>query len=172
MLFDSEMGMDRVWAFLRAFLWGGPAIAGALELCLEDGKSIRVACVNGHFHVEGNAELTYEIVLDRLGIRVGANRLGVVERVGIAEDGMERCRLRPELSGAVSEFIGEVLMSPCLGRGCEVCAPMWLIDLGLRLCMGEKVLFVEPGELWRPTVEALSRREVQAIVAIPAARAA
>jgi hypothetical protein len=40
------------------------------------------------------------------------------------------------------------------------------------LSRGEKVLYVEQGELWRSTVEMLSRREVQAIVIVPAGQLA
>jgi hypothetical protein len=85
---------------------------------------------------------------------------------------MGQFRLSPEVADAVGAVVEEVTGEVRLRRGNEICAPFWLIDLGLRLCQGEKVLYVEPGELWRSTVEMLSRREVQAIVIAPAGQLA
>jgi hypothetical protein len=82
--------------------------------------------------------------------------------------GIGRRDVGEKLAEDVASVVDEILSGHESRRWREICAPLWLIDLGLRLCIGERVVFAEPGHLWRPTVEMLARWEVQAIVVVPA----
>jgi hypothetical protein len=166
LLAQGDVETDDTTAFLKAFLWGGPAVPGALRIGLDDGREIPVAYVDGTYSGGESGELTWENLLTLLGVRVGDGRLGMVGRVEMLEEGMGRCQFSPELADGIGDVVYEVIRDHRSRRGCEICAPLWLIDLGLRLCMGEKVVIAEPRGLWRPTMEMLSRREVQAIVVV------
>jgi hypothetical protein len=142
-----------------------------MQICLGDGKTVCLRLANDTYYIE-EGELTYETLLGLLGIQLGRSRLSVVEYAENLGDGMGRCRLSSNVVDAVADLMGEVLSGSRVRCGCEVCGPLWLIDLSLRVCIGEKVLLVEPGDLWQPTVEMLSRREVQAIVVVPGGQGA
>jgi hypothetical protein len=164
---ESCLEGEDVPALLRAFLWGGSAIPGELRIGLDDGKIVDVGFVDG-VYIGGNCgEFSWESILSMLNVRVGGGREGVVQRVEMLGDGAGRCVLSPELAERVGSVADAVMGDYRTRKGCEICAPLWLIDLGLRLCMGEKVVFAQPGDLWRPTLGMLSRRDVQAIVVVP-----
>jgi hypothetical protein len=68
---------------------------------------------------------------------------------------------------AVREIIEAVTGEGVASEGEWLVGPLWLIDLSMRLAMGEIVVFVDPGERWERTVRMLSDRGLQAFVIAP-----
>jgi hypothetical protein len=134
---------------------------------LEDGRIVAFHLGDGPCIREGEV-LDRDAVLGLFSIGAAGVPTAVAERVHIMEEGMGYCVFDPELAEAVNGIVAEVIGSRRCRRGREVYAPLWLIDLSLRLLRGERPLLVEPGEQWRPVAEMLSRRDVQAIVVTPA----
>jgi hypothetical protein len=164
---DGEMVTKRVSSFLRSFLSGDPPGAGDVRVCTEDGAIVFFGSHDDPYCYEGKGHVPYEEVLGLLNVRVGKSRRGVVERVEMIGEGVVGCRFVEDSADEIINVIAEVMPQVRAGRGCEVCAPLWVIDLGVRINAGEKFLFVEPQDFWPSTVEMLGRRDVQAIVVVP-----
>jgi hypothetical protein len=148
-------------------LWKGVESEGFVEVCSEEGRIRRVECASGAFGGE-RGDLSGQDLLGLLQIEAeGRRRSEGVERVEGLDEGKARCFMTEDLAEAVESVMRDVIGGSRVRRGREVCGPGWLIDLSLRLCAGEKVVFVRPGELWRPTVQMLLGRDVQAIVQAP-----
>jgi hypothetical protein len=166
-----ELGeMEQVAALIEGFLSASSGPDGVVEVGSEDGKVWRCASSGGCFREE-NGSVSHEEVLALAGVAAGGGLSRAVERVDIADGGMGVCVLADGMAAEVEAVMHEVAGDARVRCGREVCGPLWLIGLSLRLCLGEKVVFARPGELWRPVVEMLSRRDVQAFVVGPAREA-
>jgi hypothetical protein len=122
---------------------------------------------------EENGSLSREEMLSSMGIGTDGSGLSVtVEREGSMEDEQELCEIREgSAAGEIEAIMQEVFGDSHVRLRREACGPRWLLDLSKRLALGERIIFVHPGEWWRAVVELLRRREVQAIVVGPGAEA-
>jgi hypothetical protein len=163
----GDLLTEHLSSFFRAFRCGDPAAAGSLGVSLDDGRVLRAGYLNGAFFSE-DGEMTREELSSLIHVRMEGDRLGVVGRGDGIDEGTGLCEFSGDIMGAVNDIVDEVMGEDRSGRATDIAAREWLVGLALQLCRGAKILFVEPGDLWRPVVKMLSRREIQAMVVVPA----
>jgi hypothetical protein len=152
-------------ALLEAFLSASRGGSGRLEINSGDGTVYRVICRDGIWQMEGDLvsreDLAYiagigvqgkaRVLEDAVGQEAGSGE-GVVVQSGSGE---ARALMREMGIAAEGDASGGVPV------------PLWLVDLSLRLCRGEQIICVRPGQMWQRVADALSDREVQAFVVGP-----
>jgi hypothetical protein len=107
-------------------------------------------------------------ILSLLNIR--SERYVVIDRLpegGAWAEPQGRCRVDASDVVVVREIIRAVTGEGIACEANEVLGPFWLVDLSVRLAMGEMVVFANPGRMWEATVNMLSDRGVQAFVIAP-----
>jgi hypothetical protein len=156
---------------LRSLLWGCAWNVGTasvfVEICASRGATVGVENCDGKWRGRGCSLLHRDIM--RL-LNIEPEGLCVIERLPEDEGSDEaqgRCYVAAGHAMAVREIVEAVTGRRVSCGGNEVEGPLWLIDLSMRLAMGETVVFVNPGDRWEATVGILSGRCVQAFVIAP-----
>jgi hypothetical protein len=164
----DRAGSD-VMALVEACLSASPGASGTLEINSADGNVLRVSCHDGTWR-EGGVPVSREYVACIAGIgEQGKPRVEEdVERQDVGS--VEGSLVHPDsgVTGAIMREMG-VAAEGDAGGGVQV--PLWLLDLSLRLCSGEQIICVRPGDMWQRVAAALSRRDVQAFVVGPGSEA-
>jgi hypothetical protein len=156
---------------LRSLLWRCEwdvgAASGYVEICAGGGAIIGVENCDGQRRGR-ECCLSHGDILRLLNIEPEGR--GVVESLpgdGELVEPRGRCHVAEGHATEVREIMEDVTGEKVACGGNEVEGPMWLIDLSMRLTMGEMVVLVDPGERWEATVGMLSDRNVQAFVIAP-----
>jgi hypothetical protein len=153
----------RVCSVLKTFLWCVPGGFGRIEVCSEDGERMEVE-LSGTA-VMGMPECKeHEVALEWLSVSGRGAWAGKVSEAVC--EAASRCGVPVgEVSRNVTSVMREVCGSWWMSEEGRVSGPLWLVDVALRLVVGEAVVFVVCEEEWsRAVVEMLSRREAQAFV--------